>query len=394
MHSWAAVEEALSFGSMATTTFWYTGHAAVNEMNTGINWSTIIFISGMMIMVEGMSGAGFFDWLCLRLARLVNYRPVPLLVCLMILSAVLSMFIDSITVILFLAVASVQLARLLKFDPVPLIIAEIFTANLGGAATMSGDPPNIIIGTALGLTFGDFLQNTGLIVLVSMVVIVTFFYFAFRKQVATQDEAARQKAMEMDPKASIHSGRKFALNVGVFLLTVVLLITHAKTGLTVAMVGVIAAVLTLLVNKDPILLLKRVDWQTVLFFIGLFLTVSGLEQTGVLEAMAQGIAHITGGGITENLNRALADDVDAVVTRNGAEMGWDVPPVITYVSRQAELAPNEACKTFNMGVGLCLIVAPEDEAAVTEALVALGEKPFRVGECVEGSGKVVYSDER
>ena len=82
------------------------------------------------------------------------------------------------------------------------------------------------------------------------------------------------------------------------------------------------------------------------------------------------------------------------VTRNGAEMGWDVPPVITYVSRQAELAPNEACKTFNMGVGLCLIVAPEDEAAVTEALVALGEKPFRVGECVEGSGKVVYSDER
>ena len=81
MHSWAAVEEALSFGSMATTTFWYTGHAAVNEMNTGINWSTIIFISGMMIMVEGMSGAGFFDWLCLRLARLVNYRPVPLLVC-------------------------------------------------------------------------------------------------------------------------------------------------------------------------------------------------------------------------------------------------------------------------------------------------------------------------
>ena len=97
-------------------------------------------------------------------------------------------------------------------------------------------------------------------------------------------------------------------------------------------------------------------------------------------APVHAIAHITGGGITEN--------------RNGAEMGWDVPPVITYVSRQAELAPNEACKTFNMGVGLCLIVAPEDEAAVTEALVALGEKPFRVGECVEGSGKVVYSDER
>ena len=111
-------------------------------------------------------------------------------------------------------------------------------------------------------------------------------------------------------------------------------------------------------------------------------------------ANVHAIAHITGGGITENLNRALASDVDAVVTRNGSQMGWDVPPVISYISKQAELAPNEACKTFNMGVGLCLIVAPEDEAAVTEALVALGEKPFRVGECVEGSGKVVYSDER
>lgn len=141
MQSLPDVWKALSLESMAETTFWYTGHMTVNEMNTGINWSTILFISGMMIMVEGMSEAGFFDWLCLRLAKLVNYKPVPLMICFMILSAVLSMFIDSITVILFLAVASVRLAHLLKFDPIPLIIAEIFTANLGGAATMSGDRP-------------------------------------------------------------------------------------------------------------------------------------------------------------------------------------------------------------------------------------------------------------
>lgn len=106
------------------------------------------------------------------------------------------------------------------------------------------------------------------------------------------------------------------------------------------------------------------------------------------------VAHITGGGITENLNRALATDVDAVVERDGSKMGWDVPPVITYISEHAELAPNEACKTFNMGVGLCFIVAAEDEAATVSALEAMGEKPFRVGTCVEGSGKVTYSDER
>ena len=115
---------------------------------------------------------------------------------------------------------------------------------------------------------------------------------------------------------------------------------------------------------------------------------------GAAAGKVHAIAHITGGGITENLNRALAADVDAVVTRSGASMGWDVPPVIAYVSQQAGLTPNEACKTFNMGVGLMLICAPEDEAAVVAALEEQGEKPFRVGVCQAGSGKVVYSDEQ
>ena len=187
MHSPSAVWTAFSLDSMAERTFWYVGQGPHSEMNSGINWSTILFIAGMMIMVEGLSEAGFFDWLCLRLAKLVNYKPVPLLVSFMILSAVLSMFIDSITVILFLAVASVNLGRLLKFDPVPMIIAEIFTANLGGSATMSGDPPNIIIGTALGYTFGDFLRNTGIIALVGLIIIVPYFYFCFRKELVSRE---------------------------------------------------------------------------------------------------------------------------------------------------------------------------------------------------------------
>ncbi len=115
---------------------------------------------------------------------------------------------------------------------------------------------------------------------------------------------------------------------------------------------------------------------------------------GEAGSKVHAIAHITGGGITENLNRALPQDVDALVQRDGSRMGWDVPPVITYVSEHAGLAPNEACKTFNMGVGLMLIVAPEDETAVVEALTALGEEPFRVGSCIAGSGEVKYTDEQ
>ena len=352
MQSLPAVLEALSLESMAETTFWYTGHTVVNEMNTGINWSTIIFISGMMIMVEDMSEAGFFDWLCLRLAKLVNYRPIPLLVCFMILSAVLSMFIDSITVILFLAVASVRLAHLLHFDPIPLIIAEIFTANLGGAATMSGDPPNIIIGTALGLTFGDFLQNTGLIALVSMVVIVPYFYFCFRKDMKQVDEAARQRAMALEPRECIPNLRKFFVSVGIFLLTVVLLVTHAMTGLTVAMVGVIAAVLTLATNKTPLRLLQRVDWQTILFFLGLFVTVSGLEQTGVLMAMANGIANITGGNLTIMVIVVIWLSAVASAFVDNIPFAATMVPVITSLSSTMGVDLNTLAWTLSMGTDI------------------------------------------
>lgn len=298
MHSIESVRVALSFDSMLESTFWYAGHEESSAMNTGINWSTIIFIAGMMIMVEGMSEAGFFDWLCLRLAKAVNYKPVPLFICFMVLSAVLSMFIDSITVILFLAVASVRLGHLLEFDPVPFIIAQIFTANLGGSATMSGDPPNIIIGTALGYSFFDFLRNTGVIALVGLIVVVPFFYFCFRKELVSGADMASLTAKGLDPRGAITSMKKFAVSVVIFAFVVLLLITHAMTGLTVATVGVIAAVITLATNRAPLHLIKRVDWETILFFIGLFVAVSGLEETGVLEALANGIAAITGGNLT------------------------------------------------------------------------------------------------
>ena len=181
MHSPAAVWNTLGLQSFASVDLWYQASEGA-ETASGINWSTILFIAGMMLMVEGMGRAGFFRWLCLQLARLVKYKTIPLFLAFMVMSSVLSMFIDSITVILFLAAATVELSRILRFNPVPMIIAEIFCANLGGAATMCGDPPNIIIGTSLGYSFADFVANTGLIVAVGLVLVIVYFFLCFRKE--------------------------------------------------------------------------------------------------------------------------------------------------------------------------------------------------------------------
>ena len=300
MHSPAAIWEALNLRSFFTAGFWY---GAGEESTAGINWSTILFIAGMMIMVEGLGTAGFFRWLCLSLAKLVHYHVVPLLICFMCLSAVLSMFIDSITVVLFLATVTLELAQTMKFDPVPMILSEIFCANLGGAATMCGDPPNIIIGTSLGYTFFDFIENTGAVVAICFVFMLIYFTLCFRKELERAEHANGGPVTCPEPSTAITNKKAFLASAGVFLLAVVLLVTHAQTRLTVACIGVIVAALTLLVTvctngstgvKE---VLRGVDYKTLLFFIGLFISVAGLEQTGVLKLIAQFISSISGGSI-------------------------------------------------------------------------------------------------
>ena len=297
MHSGSAVMETLNFRSIFTTGFWYTAGQA-EESSSGINWSTIIFIAGMMIMVEGMAHAGFFRWLCMRLAKLVHYKPIPLFVAFMIMSALLAMFIDSITVILFLAAVTVELAKLLKFDPVPMILSEIFCANLGGSATMCGDPPNIIIGTSLGYSFGDFLSNTGVMAGISLVVVIVYFFLAYRKELMQEEAEAVEPSSMPDPKEAITSKKDFAISCVIFGCAVVMLVTHAQTGLTVAFIGLVIAVITLITaGKHAIGLLKKVDYNTLLFFVGLFMVVGGLEQTGVLEVIAGFIGDVSKGNL-------------------------------------------------------------------------------------------------
>jgi Na+/H+ antiporter NhaD/arsenite permease-like protein len=298
MKSPEAVLSVLNLEQLGQLRFWIPGQAPI--VSHGVNWQTIIFIGGMMTMVEGLAEVGFFRWLCLFVAKMVNYRVIPILIAFMLLSGFLAMFIDSITVLLFLASVTVELARLLKFDPVPIIIAEIAAANTGGSATMCGDPPNIIVGTAFGYTFTDFAINTGPIAWAGMLLSLGFFYLSFRKILTLSHLPDSNSSAERYPESSeaIVNPRLFKINSAIFILVVVLLVTHAQTGLSVALIGCIAAFLTLLTAaKGAQHIIKRLDWRTLLFFVGLFICVGGLEETGVLKILAQYIGEISGGSL-------------------------------------------------------------------------------------------------
>ena len=234
----------------------------------------------------------------MKIAQLVHYRTIPIFITFMIMSAILAMFIDSITVILFLAAVTVELAQLLKFDPIPMILSEIFCANLGGSATMCGDPPNIIIGTSLGYSFADFITNTGVMAGISLIVIIIYFYIVFHKELAVSSKNAISPEKMPDAKDAITDKKGFVVSCLIFFCAVVMLVTHAQTGLTVAFIGTFIALVTLITSaKYAKELIMKVDYKTLLFFVGLFVVVGGLEQTGILEVIAGFIGDISGGNL-------------------------------------------------------------------------------------------------
>jgi Na+/H+ antiporter NhaD/arsenite permease-like protein len=259
-------------------------------------------------------------------------------------------------VLLFFATVTIELARLMKFDPVPVIIAEIFASNVGGSATMAGDPPNIIIGTALGYSFSDFLVNTGLIAWVGMLAALAFFYFAFRKSLKkSQSEADIDPRQYPEPGKAITNPRLFMISILIFLFVITLLITHAQTGVSVALIGVIAAGLTLAFGyRDASHIIKKVDWQTLVFFFGLFICVSGLEQTGALLTLSQFISNVSGGNIIVVITiilwvsafaSAIVDNIPFAATmipviKGLATTGMPLPPLAWSLALGTDIGGN------------------------------------------------------
>lgn len=350
MRNGKAILDTLAVKNFIHKDFWYQ---VTESESKGINWATILFIAGMMVMVEGMAKAGFFRWLCMKIAYLVKCRTIPIFITFMIMSAVLSMFIDSITVIMFLAAVTIELAQLLKFNPVPMILAEIFCANLGGSATMCGDPPNIIVGTSLGFSFFDFLTNTGLVAGISLVVSIIFFYIVFRKEIVSGHGDSIDMSKFPKPSEAITSKKDFAVSSVIFGMAVILLITHATTHLTVATIGLFIAVITLLTSgKHALELLKKVDYKTLVFFIGLFIVVGGLEETGILELIAKFIENVSGGNVMLMIAIILWVSAIASAFVDNIPFAATMVPVIQSLAETAGVNLNTLAWALSIGTDI------------------------------------------
>lgn len=265
-----------------------------------INWETLGLLAGMFLLVSILQEAGFFTWLAMQALKKVNYHPVALFVVLIVFAAVMAMFMDSITVMLFLSALTLQLCGLLKLDPVPLVIAEVCAANTGGAATLVGDPPNVILGTTLGFNFADFATHTGPVSAIAALLLLGMFYLTNRKSLMnahsllTDETITGIEALHNEP---LHAHLTRVGLIG-FLCAVVLLLIHHPlsqwTGIYInaAMAAMIPAGFALLAmkNVDRKRTVLKVDGESILFFAGLFVLIGGLEKIDLFKFFAESLA--------------------------------------------------------------------------------------------------------
>ena len=271
----------------------------------GVDFNTLALLIGMMMIVAVSEKSGIFQFVAIWSAKKVKASPRGLLAALAVVTAVFSGFLDNVTTVLLIAPVTFQVTRKLKVCPYPYLLVEIFASNIGGTATLIGDPPNILIGSALNLTFMDFVYNLAPVVAVTMVVLVLAFDFFWKRSLLTTDKN-RKIVMKMNEFDAITDKSLLCKCLGVLFLVILGFIMAKDIGLengTIALLG--AAVLLFLYtlgageNRDDKVqdIFSSVDWITIFFFTGLFVIVSGLEHTGVLEALGHKFVEMTGGSI-------------------------------------------------------------------------------------------------
>lgn len=265
----------------------------LNEAIGFINWETIGLLFGMFIIVTALSEAGFFTYLALVMAKLLKYSPTKIFIVFPIITAILSGFMDSITVMLFFATLTYELCRMLKIDAIPLVITEVLLANIGGSTTLVGDPPNVILGLKLGFYFNDFVIHNGPIALVAGAATLFYCFAVSKKSLIPSSEVSIKELSTMDPNDAINDIRQLKIALSAFGVAVLFLITHIyiekylHIPLIVPLAAMIPAfVMLVFLGKGAQRVIVKVDYEVILFFIGLFIVVGGLEKTGVIKIFA------------------------------------------------------------------------------------------------------------
>ncbi|RCW43055.1 sodium:proton antiporter [Paenibacillus prosopidis] len=262
-----------------------------------IDFNTLGLLIGMMIIVNVTAETGLFKYIAIYSAKKAMGDPVRILITLFMITAIASAFLDNVTTVLLLIPVTFSITRQLQVNPFPFLFSQILASNIGGTATLIGDPPNIMIGSAVKeLTFMAFINNLSPIVIVILAVHIPIFIFLFRKQLRTTPER-KQSIMQLNEKEVITDRKLLKKSLFILGLTILGFFLHQMLHLESATVALAGAFLLLLLTGEHSMekAISRVEWTTIFFFVGLFVAVSGLVETGVISKMAEQAMEWTGG---------------------------------------------------------------------------------------------------
>ena len=255
-----------------------------------VDLGTIFLLMGMMIIVNTARGSGLFEYIAIKTAKLAKGSPIRVLLLFSVVTAVVSAFLDNVTTVLLLTPMLLYIANVMRITPVPFLIAEIFASNIGGAATLIGDPPNIMIGSAAGLSFNEFLINLGPIMAIDLVVVMGMLFLIYRKDLHVspdEQEGIEKTFADLNERDAIRDWPLFKKSVIVIMLVIAMFFTHDLLGLEPALVALIGASILLFWSRQPPEeIFEKIEWPALFFFGGLFVIVGALVETGVIASIA------------------------------------------------------------------------------------------------------------
>jgi len=255
-----------------------------------LDLGTILLLAGMMVVVNVARESGLFEYIAIKTAKLSKGNPVKVIVLFSVVTAVVSAFLDNVTTVLLLTPMLLYITRQMDLNPAPFLLAEIFASNIGGTATLIGDPPNIMIGSAAGLSFNEFLLNMAPIAIIDLFVAIGIIYLAYRGTIRINEErreAIQHSIMSLNEKDAIRDPKLFKKSVVVLALIIAGFFVHDTLGIKPAVIALSGASLLLLwTGASPEYALEKVEWATLFFFGALFILVGALEYTGVIARIA------------------------------------------------------------------------------------------------------------